>query len=215
LRGAGNTMAILATEVTAHPPGTPLCLISEVGIGVPDRIVGVGDDRLIGGAHPDSLVGTERPAETFGRDPALSASMSQYLIDQIEAAKNISVRYETSVTAAAGADHLERLTLTTHDGTSSEVEASALFVFIGMAPRTEWVDGLVERDERGFIVAGADLGPQPRGWAPERAPLPLETSVPGVFVAGDVRASSIKRVASAVGEGAMAVRFVHDHLASR
>jgi thioredoxin reductase (NADPH) len=149
------------------------------------------------------------------RGDALAATMSRYLIDEIEAAPNVEVRTRTEVVEAKGSGHLESLSLVRDDGTSETVPAAGLFIFIGMAPRTDWVADVVERDAKGFIYSGADLGLSPRGWALERPPLPLETSVPGVFVAGDVRSGSGKRVAAAVGEGSMAVRFVHEHLASR
>jgi thioredoxin reductase (NADPH) len=95
------------------------------------------------------------------------------------------------------------------------VAADALFIFVGQAPRTSWMQGVVRRDERGFVLTGADLGTPPPDWPLDVPPLPLETSVPGIFAAGDVRHGSIKRIASSVGEGAMAVRFVHERLAGR
>jgi thioredoxin reductase (NADPH) len=150
------------------------------------------------------------------RGASLQQSMSYYLVQQIENIPNISVRTCTEVIAAAGDDHLENLTLrNTADGTTETVKAQWLFLFIGAAPLTDWLDGVVTRDERGFVVAGPDLsveGRKPRGWNLDRAPYHLETSVPGVFVAGDARAESAKRVASAVGEGAMAVMLVHRYL---
>ena len=120
------------------------------------------------------------------------------------------------MTEARGNDHLEQITLRHNKtGESRTVDASWLFAFIGAAPRTDWLDGVVARDERGFIVAGPDLGTADtalRDWPLDRQPYHLETSVPGVFVAGDVRSDSGKRVASAVGEGAMAVMLVHRYL---
>ncbi|MGA5524658.1 FAD-dependent oxidoreductase [Streptomyces pseudogriseolus] len=150
------------------------------------------------------------------RGPDLSASMSYYLIEQIGRVPNISVRCGTVVEEAHGDGHLERLTLRdTDSGHTDEVDAQWLFVFIGAAPLTDWLDGTVLRDERGFILAGPDLtadGRPPAGWELDRPPYHLETNVPGVFVAGDARAESAKRVASAVGEGAMAVMLVHRYL---
>jgi thioredoxin reductase (NADPH) len=150
------------------------------------------------------------------RGDELGKSMSDYLVRQIEARDNIEVLLNTSVAAAEGRDHLEKLT--TENATTGETKtvlAHSLFVFIGAAPKTEWLDGLVERDGRGFILSGADLmhdGQRPKGWRPERDPFLLETNVPGIFVAGDVRYGSVKRCASAVGEGSIAVQFVHQYM---
>ena len=142
--------------------------------------------------------------------------MSYYLVQQIREIGNIAIRVCTEVIAAEGSDHLERLTLRdTSTGATETADAQWLFLFIGAAPLTDWLDGVVDRDERGFVVAGPDLsveGDRPHGWELDRAPYHLETSVPGVFVAGDARAESAKRVASAVGEGAMAVMLVHRYL---
>jgi thioredoxin reductase (NADPH) len=148
------------------------------------------------------------------RAESLEQSMSYYLIQQIAGIDNITVRTCTQIVEATGTDHLEQLTLqNTSTGESETVDAGWVFVFIGAAPRTEWLEGVVQRDSRGFVVTGPDLGPdQPRGWTLDRAPYHLESSVPGVFVAGDARAESAKRVASAVGEGAMAVMLVHRYL---
>ncbi|GGW82538.1 FAD-dependent oxidoreductase [Streptomyces caelestis] len=150
------------------------------------------------------------------RGASLSASMSHYLIQQIEESPNIQVRCRTVVETAHGDGRLERLTLRDVDsGQTEQVDAQWVFVFIGAAPRTDWLDGTVLRDERGFILAGPDLtsdGRPPEGWELDRPPYHLETSVPGVFVAGDARSESAKRVASAVGEGAMAVMLVHRYL---
>jgi thioredoxin reductase (NADPH) len=118
------------------------------------------------------------------------------------------------VIGASGEDHLERLTLrSTANGTTEIVDAQLLFLFIGAAPLTDWLDAIVVRDRRGFVVAGPDLGTdRPPRWELDRMPYHLETSVPGVFVAGDARSESAKRVASAVGEGALAVMLVHRYL---
>ena len=149
------------------------------------------------------------------RGESLEKSMSAYLIEQITGLKNINVLTRTEAVAAEG-DHgrLKRLHLRGVDGDGvfeRTEEVDACFVFIGAAPRTDWLDGVVARDERGFILAGADA--REHGWPLAREPQTLETSVPGVFVAGDVRARSIKRVASAVGEGSMAVSLIHEYLA--
>jgi thioredoxin reductase (NADPH) len=146
------------------------------------------------------------------RSPTLDRSMSRYLIEQVEGLSNVTVRTETVAIAAEGEDgRLRRLRVRGPDGEVSALEVDACFVFIGASPRTDWLEGVVARDERGFILAGPDV--QKNGWPLARDPYPLETSVPGVFVAGDVRARSIKRVASAVGEGSMAVSLIHEYLA--
>jgi thioredoxin reductase (NADPH) len=150
------------------------------------------------------------------RGDNLAASMSRYLIEQLERSANITVHPFTSVVAGDGEEHLERLTLCDRrTGTTRTVETSWLFIFIGAEPRTNWLDGVVARDQRGFIVTGPALlrdGQRPAGWSLPRDPYHLESSLPGVFAAGDVRADSVKRVASAVGEGAMAVTVVHRYL---
>jgi len=152
------------------------------------------------------------------RGASLSSSMSQYLIDQIGATSNIEVRTGTVVAEAIGTDRLEELVLSSTDGTDTErVPASALFIFIGARPRTDWLDDRVARDEHGFILSGQDVARvagQTGAPAIDRPPFMLETSVPGVFVAGDVRHGSVKRVASAVGEGSMAVMYIHRYLGS-
>ena len=150
------------------------------------------------------------------RGPSLVAGMSSYLVERIRATPNIEVRCRTEVAHAAGEEHLEKLTLSDRDtGEQETVEASWLFVFIGASPHTGWLGGDVVRNEHGFVVTGPALGvARPAGWPLERAPYVLESSVPGVFAAGDVRQDSMKRVASAVGEGAMAVHLVHRYLES-
>jgi thioredoxin reductase (NADPH) len=151
------------------------------------------------------------------RGPSLTASMSSYLVDRILAAPTIEVRCESEVMTARGDGHLESLTLRARDtGATEEVAASWLFVFIGASPRTEWLGDQVLRDAQGFVRTGPELvTSQPTlDWPIARAPYALETSVPGVFAAGDVRLDSMKRVASAVGEGAMAVYLVHRYLAT-
>jgi thioredoxin reductase (NADPH) len=147
------------------------------------------------------------------RSQSLESSMSYYLIQQIAGIPNITVRTCTEVAEVEGDGHLQRLTLRDlAAGTTEIVDAGQLFIFIGAAPRTGWLDGVVARDGHGFVLAGPDLAPDEAGWSLDRQPYHLETSVPGVFAAGDVRSESAKRVASAVGEGAMAVMFVHRYL---
>jgi thioredoxin reductase (NADPH) len=179
------------------------------------------DVFIVGGANSagQAAVYLSRGAKSVTilvRGPSLERSMSYYLVQQISDIPRISVRTCTEVIGAEGSDHLERLRLrNTSTGETETVSAQWLFLFIGAAPLTDWLDGVVERDPLGFVVAGPDLsveGQPPRGWALDRPPYHLETSVPGVFVAGDARAESAKRVASAVGEGAMAVMLVHRYL---
>ncbi|EGG46985.1 thioredoxin reductase [Streptomyces griseoaurantiacus M045] len=179
------------------------------------------DVYVVGGANSAGqaamyLARNCRSVTLLVRGESLTASMSHYLIQQIEATPNISVRTRTVVEAAHGSDRLDKLSLRHVDSGEDElVDAQWLFVFIGAAPLTGWLDGTVLRDPHGFILAGPDMtsdGSPPPGWEPVRPPYHLETSVPGVFVAGDARAASAKRVASAVGEGAMAVMLVHRYL---
>jgi thioredoxin reductase (NADPH) len=145
------------------------------------------------------------------RGPSLERSMSRYLIEQIEALPNVVVRTESSAIAAEGeGGRLRRLRIRTGEGAESDLATDACFVFIGASPRTDWLEGIVARDERGFILSGPDG--HGAGWPLKRDPYLLETTVPGVFVAGDVRARSFKRVASAVGEGSMAVSLIHQYL---
>jgi thioredoxin reductase (NADPH) len=144
---------------------------------------------------------------------SLEKSMSHYLIEQIDELENVEVRTGTEAVAAHGdGGRLASLDIRGPDGEVVTEGADACFIFIGAAPRTDWLEGVLARDERGFILAGADV--REHGWPLERDPYALETSVPGVFVAGDVRSRSIKRVASAVGEGSMAVSLIHEYLAS-
>jgi thioredoxin reductase (NADPH) len=182
------------------------------------------DIYVVGGANSagQAAVFLARHAKSVTilvRGSSLERSMSYYLIKQIADIPNITVRTCTEVVGASGEDHLESLTLrNTADGSTETVDAQLLFLFIGAAPLTDWLDDAVVRDSRGFVVAGPDLsvgGERPRGWELDRMPYHLETSVPGVFVAGDARSESAKRVASAVGEGALAVMLVHRYLEKR
>jgi len=144
------------------------------------------------------------------RGPSLEAGMSHYLIEQIATLPNVEIRTRSAAVAAEGDGKRLRALLVRGPGGEERLEADACFVFIGALPRTDWLEGVVARDERGFILAGVDAAGD--GWPLGREPYLLETSVPGVFVAGDVRARSIKRVASAVGEGSMAITLVHQYL---
>jgi thioredoxin reductase (NADPH) len=150
------------------------------------------------------------------RGPSLAATMSQYLIDQISQTENISVEVNSQVVEVHGEEHLEAISVAcTSSGQIEKIPATALFIFIGAEPKTQWLAGTVERDERGFILTGQSLmrdGKAPKGWNLDRSPGLLETNIPGVFAVGDVRHGSVKRVASGVGEGSVAIQFVHQYL---
>jgi thioredoxin reductase (NADPH) len=179
------------------------------------------DIYIVGGANSAGQAAvffarTARTVTLLVRGPDLERSMSHYLIEQIAGLPNVHVRTDSEVVGASGAGHLERIRIADRrTGVEEEVETSWLFVFIGAAPGTDWLGKAVVRDGKGFVLTGPDLvvdGELPAGWPLERQPYYLETSVPGVFAAGDVRGQSVKRVASAVGEGAMAVTLVHRYL---
>ena len=150
------------------------------------------------------------------RGEGLAATMSQYLIDQIQQTPNIQIWKHASLAEVHGEKRLEEISVLCSDTSKVErVPATSVFIFIGALPRTDWLAGLVERDERGFILTGPDLirnGGRPKGWTPDRDPFLLETNVPGIFAVGDVRHGSVKRVASGVGEGSVAVQFIHQYL---
>jgi thioredoxin reductase (NADPH) len=209
----------------------------RLGIGALDALTGAGvfygaaatearamKDRevfVVGGANSagQAAVHLARYAAqvtVLVRGQSLADSMSEYLIREIESAPNIAVRYRVAVTGGAGRSRLESLTLTDQEsGAAETVAAAALFVLIGAEPRTQWLPSAVRRDERGFVLTGNDLlenGRPDADWPLPRMPMFLESSLPGVFAVGDVRHGSVKRVASAVGEGSIAIRFVHDHL---
>ncbi len=179
------------------------------------------DVYIVGGANSAGQAAVffarmARKVTIMVRGPGLERSMSHYLIQQIAGLPNVQVRTGAEVVGASGSDHLERLRIADRaTGIEEEVDASWLFVFIGAAPCTDWLGKEVLRDDDGFLLTGPDLitdGQLPADWPLERHPYFLETSIPGVFAAGDVRGQSVKRVASAVGEGAMAVTLVHRYL---
>ena len=179
------------------------------------------DVYVIGGANSAGqaamyLSQYARSVTLLVRSDSLERSMSRYLIDEIEARDNIHVRLNSGVARVNGEQNLETVTIReTTSGKVDTVPAAGLFIFIGALPGTDWLDGIVKRDERGFILSGPDLmqdGKRPQGWRLDRDPYLLETNVPGMFVAGDVRHGSVKRVASGVGEGSIAVQFIHHYL---
>lgn len=176
-------------------------------------IVGAGNSA---GQAAVYLATVARSVNIVLRGDDLGKTMSQYLVDQIERTENIHVHHHTQIHAAHGDGRLEQLTLMSGGGTTRTVEAAALFIFIGAMPNTDWLGDCVMRDRHGFILTGPDVmhdGRPPREWPLERDPFLLEASVPGVFCAGDVRHGSVKRVASGVGEGSVAISFVHQYLA--
>jgi thioredoxin reductase (NADPH) len=182
-------------------------------------VIGAGNSAGQAAIH---LAGYARRVTMVVRGASLAEKMSHYLVDRIEspddeAGRRIEVLYDTEVKACRGGEHLEGLTIANRTtGETTEVDTAFLFVFIGAAPRTAWLGDLVARDSRGFILTGSDLvrDVHLRDWPLERSPYSLEASVPGIFAAGDVRHESVKRVASAVGEGSVAVHFIHRYLAS-
>jgi len=177
-------------------------------------VVGAGNSAGQGAMY---LARYAKEVEIVLRRTTLRDTMSQYLIDQIEKTPNIQLRPRTEIDSVDGDGHVERVALTSLDDGSRQVEeADAVFVFIGARPRTDWLPPEVLRDVKGFVLTGRDLmaaDAYQRVWKQSREPMPLETSVPGVFAAGDVRAGGMNRVASAVGEGSMVVRLAHDYLA--
>ncbi len=186
--------------------------LSEARSCSQQRVVIIGGANSAGQAAVH-FAGWAAQVTMLVRAPSLTKSMSNYLIEQIAALPNVEVRTGAQAVEATGEDgHLKALRIRHTDGSETVEDADACFVFVGAAPRTSWLDTVVARDEHGFILAGAEV--RGAGWPLKRDPYLLETSVPGVFVAGDVRARSIKRVASAVGEGSMAVSLIHEYLAA-
>jgi thioredoxin reductase (NADPH) len=188
------------------------------GASANDARATTGDDVYIVGAANSAgqaalhLAQFAKRVVLLVRGDSLAAGMSQYLVERIEAAKNVEVRLGVEVVRGTGVDHLETLTIVDRTtGVKEQVDANWLFVFIGALPRTDWLGDRVARDDHGFVLTGPDVAALD-AWSLERAPFLLETSVPGVFAAGDVRRASMKRVASAVGEGSSSVSNVHLYL---
>lgn len=177
------------------------------------EVVGVIGGGNSAGQATVHLARFARQVHLLVRGEGLEATMSTYLVEQIASLENVEVHTQCEAKALHGDGHLERVTFTAQTG-DLELDLAAVFVFIGQQPRTAWLEGVVARDPRGFILTGSDVGPQ-LGWNLDRDPFLLESSLPGVFAAGDVRHESVKRIASAVGEGAMAIQFAHQYLADR
>jgi thioredoxin reductase (NADPH) len=180
-----------------------------------------GNVYIVGGANSAGQAAMyfsrfARQVTMLVRGESLSDSMSQYLEKQIAATKNIDVRLNTKVLAVEGTARCETVTIeNTKTHTTETVPADALFIYAGAIPHTDWIAGMVERDAQGYLISGQHLmleGKRPTGWTADRDPFYLETSVPGIFVVGDVRHRSAKGVTSGVGEGAMAVKLVHQYL---
>jgi thioredoxin reductase (NADPH) len=193
------------------------------GGGVTEAIACKGETvYVVGGANSAgqaaiNFAGYAEKVVMIIRRESLAATMSQYLIDQIKKTPNIEVWPDAQVAEVHGDQHLEEISVYCSTSKNTDrVPAKSLFIFIGALPRTDWLGNLVQRDARGFILSGSDLmrdGKRPQGWTIDRDPSLLESSVPGIFVVGDVRHGSVKRVASGVGEGAVAIQFVHQYLA--
>jgi thioredoxin reductase (NADPH) len=180
-----------------------------------------GDIYIVGGANSAGQAAMyfskfARQVTMVVRGDSLSNTMSQYLENQITATNNIAVQTNSSVIAVEGVECCEKITILNNKTREQEiVSASALLIYAGAIPRTDWLAGIVERDAQGYLLTGQHLmrdGRRPKGWMADRDPLYLESSVPGIFVAGDVRHRSAKGVTSGVGEGAMAVKLVHEYL---
>lgn len=175
---------------------------------------------IVGGANSAGqaavyFAGFANKVTMLVRADSLGKGMSQYLVDQLEAIDNIEVRTNTTVSGVDGEDSLQTVTVENADGEQETMKGTSLFILIGAEPRTDWLDGVVERDGRGYVLAGPSWwkdGVRPEGWKLDRAPYLLETSVPGIFAAGDVVKGSTKRIAYGVGGGAIAVQLVHEYL---
>jgi thioredoxin reductase (NADPH) len=179
------------------------------------RVLVVGGGNSAGQAAMH-LARYAKDVQIVVRRDSLRDTMSRYLIEQIEKTPNIRLRVRTELDRVEGADHVERVALKQDGGTSQVEDIDAVFVFIGTRPRSDWLLESVLRDGKGFVITGRDLAADTRYariWKERREPMALETSAPGVFAAGDIRAGAMNRVASAVGEGSMVVRFVHEYLA--
>jgi len=212
---------------TLDVPGTDRLAGAGVyyGAALSEAIAVEGEDVfIVGGGNSAGqaaayLAQFARSVTILVRRRSLAPAMSSYLETQLEETPNVRIRLGVNVLEAVGENHLEALRVKDEDAPVEEIlPAFAVFIFIGATARTDWLEGVVARDRNGYILTGPDVmsdGKRPPGWDQRRDPFLLEASTPGIFVAGDVRHRSVKRIASAVGEGSMAVQFVHGHLASR
>jgi thioredoxin reductase (NADPH) len=218
---------VIATGMSYRRLGIP-SLEALTGVGVfygaaaseakamKDREVFVVGGANSAGQAAVHLAGYAARVTMLVRGPSLAESMSEYLVKQVASTANIAVRHGVEVVGGAGTGRLESLTLRDRaSGATEIVPAGAVFVLIGAEPRTQWLPDDIQRDRWGYVVTGPELlsdGHPPEGWTPRRPPMLLESSLPGVFAAGDIRHGSVKRVASAVGEGSIAIHLVHDYL---
>jgi thioredoxin reductase (NADPH) len=200
-------MGVFYTALSFDTPGDARLMKDKTVL-----VVGAGNSAGQAVVH---LSKNARRVILIVRGDSLHTSMSDYLVRDISQRPNVEIRVRTEVVDGDGDTALQRIVLLDHArGTQETVPADALFVLIGAQPHTEWLGDTFQRDRKGFIITGGDLDRADEGWSLEREPLPLETSMPGVFAVGDARQGSVKRVASAVGEGAIAVRYIHEYLAA-
>ena len=224
---ARSRTVIIATGMSYRRLGIPsLEALTGVGVfygaatseaqAVKDREVFVVGGANSAGQAAVHLAGYAAKVTMLVRGRSLADTMSEYLVRQVVSTANIVVRHGVEVVDGAGTARLESLTLRDRaSGDTETVPAAAVFVLIGAEPRTQWLPDGIERDRWGYVVTGRELlarGRLPEGWTPQRPPMLLESSLPGVFAVGDIRRGSVKRVASAVGEGSIAIHLVHEYL---
>src|SRR5262245_18554659 len=214
-RPAVASVVVIATGISYRRLGVPAAE-ALVGAGVFYGVVGGGNSAGQAAVHLSRFA---RRVTLVARGESLEESMSAYLVDELRSLENVTVRLRTQVVDVGGSGRLDRVTLKdATSGARETIPAAALFVLIGGEPRTEWLPDVLERDQGGYIRTGRELASAPApgpGAAPARMPLTFESSLPGVFAIGDVRSGAVKRMATAVGDGSMVIRMVHDYLSSR